>query len=1251
MHKRRMKRIATGALALAIALGSWPAGGTSRAMAAETSIPLNQDANLVGLWRLNEGAGDAIKDVTGLNAEALMGGADWQPGGGRHGDGAVAFDGTNKFYGGSAEGLNEAADTQRMTFAAAIKTSDVSGGKGLFARDNFRVSVNENNGIDGFVGGTYFSTPNQSIIPGQWHHIAVTYEQGTIRIFIDGAQQGSKTGAEALTAAGAYSVGANGWGSNYNGVIDDIRVFSRTLNEEEIAALAEDTTPPAAPANLTVKSAGETFISLSWEASYDYVGVAAYEVFVDGAATPVMTVTEPAAEIAGLTPGDHVFAIRAKDEAGNLSAASEPFTASTQKEDVLAPSAPERLTVAEVAERSVKLEWSAATDNKGVSRYLVFANDNETPAAVVPSLPGDSTVTAEVTGLSPNTAYSFTVAAEDASLNRSALSGAVEARTLEPLNDTSPLGINLSSVEDWQTQQPFKDLFKTAREWNNWNMAGLDLDENGWVKSLQPGQTAWTLLMTDTQGKYPAGDYVLLYDGEGELKVEFDAKANSHVKSENGLNNRMELTVTPQSGIKLTIESTNPSNYIRNIRVMEKKYESNYEAEPFNPSFLEDWSSFKVLRFMDFMRTNNSESANWEDRARKTYFTQSTGRGVAIEYMVELANELKADMWVNMPHLATDDYMRQFAAYVKANLNPESKIYIEWSNETWNSQFKQHQYAAAEGKKLGYTGSDMEIAFKYHGHRAGQMFTVWDDVFAEDKDRLFRVLGGFHHGGSWFTDMLVNQDDVYKKADAVAIAPYFGHSYGGEKAELVKSWTMDQVFADLTGELALSKQKSVEVIEAAAKKGLPVIAYEGGQHLSGIFYDGKAYWDDQALTDKLIAINRDPRMKDVYAQYLNDWKEIGGRLFMVFSSMGLPSKWGSWGVLEHPMQNRSDAPKYAAVTEFIAATPQWWDDSVRPEPELPPEVERLTAKNGLGYAAIDGELNESMWISEDAAVAKPVNGTPNNTASFRAFWDATNLYVGIQVEDADLRNDSSETHNDDSVEIYIDSDHNKGAAYDANDRQFVLGYGDSELFEKTGQTAGVQYAMKPTSNGYTAEFAIPWSSLGAEAEAGRVIGLDIGVNDDDEGGERESQLMWSGTNENWRTTERFGDLTLSAETVGKAEQPVAVQSVAFQDLNGAELTSLKGESFFSAVVKLKNRASTPQQAAVVMTLRDEKGKTHNIAVVENSIGANSEETYIAGFQLPKQTKGLYVEVLVLDSLTSRQPLSDRIVFPSTGGKK
>jgi chitodextrinase len=188
-------------------------------------------------------------------------------------------------------------------------------------------------------------------------------------------------------------------------------------------------------------------------------------------------------------------------------------------------------------------------------------------------------------------------------------------------------------------------------------------------------------------------------------------------------------------------------------------------------------------------------------------------------------------------------------------------------------------------------------------------------------------------------------------------------------------------------------------------------------------------------------------------------------------------------------------------------------------------------KKTLDSLTVDGDLTESVWdISTE--VNKTIVGTPNNTVTFGTLWDDTYLYVGVKALDSSLKNDSTALKDDDSFDIYIDADHNQGTIYDSHDRQFQVGYNDSTLSEKNGNTTGVLHATTGITGGFSAELAIPWSNLGITPSSSTIIGLDIANNDDDDGGTRDSQTIWNGTSTDWQDTSSFGEADLSATTVG-----------------------------------------------------------------------------------------------------------------------
>jgi hypothetical protein len=108
-------------------------------------------------------------------------------------------------------------------------------------------------------------------------------------------------------------------------------------------APTEDLEPPTAPSGLSA-TGGPGSASLSWTASTDNVGVAAYDVyrsttpnFTPGAANRIGQTATTAYTDTGLTPGTYYYAVKAEDAAGNLSAASNQASATVTSGDTTPP--------------------------------------------------------------------------------------------------------------------------------------------------------------------------------------------------------------------------------------------------------------------------------------------------------------------------------------------------------------------------------------------------------------------------------------------------------------------------------------------------------------------------------------------------------------------------------------------------------------------------------------------------------------------------------------------------------------------------------------------------------------------------------------------------------------------------------------------------------------------------------------------------------------------------------------------------
>lgn len=478
------------------------------------------------------------------------------------------------------------------------------------------------------------------------------------------------------------------------------------------------------------------------------------------------------------------------------------------------------------------------------------------------------------------------------------------------------VGINLHGPCDWNTELPFVDVFRMSRAWisqregQGWGKGpALQLDEHGWVQRLEPNCRADTPVCMIEGNHYPSGIYTVYYQGQGKIDFWNAGKLVSQRPGE------LKVQVDASRGaVWLRLSATDPNDPVRDIHMIMPGFEETWQEEPFHPVFLQRWQGFDTIRFMDWMRTNQTTIAQWSDRPTVGDMTFSD-KGVALEWMIDLANRLHANPWFCLPHLADDDYVRHFAQQVKEQLAPDLKVYLEYSNEVWNGQFPQSRYAGQIGQKLGLGDKPWEAGWRYTARRSVQIFRIWSEVFG-GHDRLVRVLPT-QAANPYVSRQILGFEDAAKEADALAIAPYLSMVVPargeGLTADVVATWSLDQVFGHLQQTVLPQTEKWLAGQKQAADEyGVKLIAYEGGQHLVG--HAGGE--NNQELTALFQRANADPRMGRLYRQYSDAWDQVGGDLFCTFSSVGTWSKWGSWGLLQYYDDDPATAPKYQAVVDW-----------------------------------------------------------------------------------------------------------------------------------------------------------------------------------------------------------------------------------------------------------------------------------------------------------------------------------------------
>jgi hypothetical protein len=508
------------------------------------------------------------------------------------------------------------------------------------------------------------------------------------------------------------------------------------------------------------------------------------------------------------------------------------------------------------------------------------------------------------------------------------------------------LGINPDGLAYFSTQWVFVDIMKQSSTWITQNITPggpfntkmieqIPVDENGYplelplIASNGIPQKVVTIL---GNASYPSGDYLLLFEGEGEIEI-----FGKNLKTQKEGPGRYRITRTDGDRINVAIVKSVKGNHLRNMRVIMPGFEDNYEEQIFHPLFLERLQPFTVLRFINLMRANHNTIITWEDRTRPSSYTQAdSGHGIAPEYIAKLANKIQADAWINIPHQADDNYIRELAKLLKQDLDLDQKIYVEYSNELWNGLFEQTKwlykagcenpdtFVPAQGDNdQGIPGcNDFLSSVNLHVKKLARIAEIFDEVFQDSFDDRIIVVAASQAVSPYLSEQLLKgfsntklNPKGYKPA-ALAVAPYFSIK-GTVKFE--PNVTVDEMLNLAQEHIETGVlNKALKQKQIADQYNVALIAYEGGQHLVA-----RPRQKQTPLTQTMIEANRNPRMGDLYRKYLKSWFDtVGGGLFVHFSYVYPPGPHGSWGALEFQDQPISEAPKYQALLDTVEYLPQ-----------------------------------------------------------------------------------------------------------------------------------------------------------------------------------------------------------------------------------------------------------------------------------------------------------------------------------------
>jgi len=473
-------------------------------------------------------------------------------------------------------------------------------------------------------------------------------------------------------------------------------------------------------------------------------------------------------------------------------------------------------------------------------------------------------------------------------------------------------GINLAAYNYWGTSLPFFDVAHMADRWRSVALDGttIHLDRTiavnalGYPTALAADEIARSSVFTHNGEHYPLGQYVLRWSGKGAVRLQ--ASAGISVVSQTPGQIIYNVAATSPGGLMIELAQTDPSDPVQNIGLHAPLPNG---SGAFNAKYKADLANYGVIRTMDWNQTNNHPISSWVDRTTLYDMHWGGKEGVPYEAQIQLANDLKEDLWLTVPHLADDDYVRKLAILVSQRLSPELRVWVEYSNEVWNASFQQHAHAN-DVLRGQYGVANLAQAY---GKRASQIFDIFQREFPE-QNRVVRVVAGQTANATILDQALVGATvGGSVKADVAAVAPYFTVDVDElYQRHLAGTVNIDEVFTKLRANLDAEMNNVAANRQIAGARGLPLVAYEAGQHLVPKM---GAQQNDAAFVDLLSNLNRDPRMGEVYTYFMEQWYSAGGKTLVFYNDTGNYSKWGSWGLKES--YSDDTAPKFNAVQNYL----------------------------------------------------------------------------------------------------------------------------------------------------------------------------------------------------------------------------------------------------------------------------------------------------------------------------------------------
>lgn len=249
----------------------------------------------------------------------------------------------------------------------------------------------------------------------------------------------------------------------------------------------------------------------------------------------------------------------------------------------------------------------------------------------------------------------------------------------------------------------------------------------------------------------------------------------------------------------------------------------------------------------------------------------------------------------------------------------------------------------------------------------------------------------------------------------------------------------------------------------------------------------------------------------------------------------------------------------------------------------------------IPYGTISVNADADAAWGNAVNIPLTINKGSEASANAKVLWDDDNLYVYATVKDAVLDKTGAQTHEQDSLEVFIDEDNGKTASYGEDDKQYRINYNNEQSFNgKKCLAENVKSATKTIDGGYVVEAAFKWTDI--KPANGTKIGLEFQINDA-KGGKRIGTLSWyDETGMGWSGSNVYGTVELTGKTGsnGGSSSVNPETSDTKQDV--------KPDGKQDATIETKPDESTVETSRVEITVSGDKKAEASVTITKDAQG-------------------------------------------------